>query len=155
MTGGVVRAVPSGRQLLDAVVYAVALTAVLVLVSAAVSLGRYYLLPGGRTGSGFAFDVLYRLSNTLFVLAVFVFGVAAWKLRPTPAWKRDDDDEGGSAALSAEEDAPPLSRATQRVIPASLRLPPTERLSAGWKLLLASVCTFLASVASTLPVTPA
>lgn len=172
MSAAVRGRLPSARQAVDAVVYALSVVAVLAAVSATVAVARYLLLPGGRTGRGVVYDLVLRTSDGLFVLALLVFGVAAWKLRPAPAWKdRDeerrpstagpgsdgdaggatDGDGGGSRDVHDVDGEAWFAATTRRLVPAAYRPAPDERLRVGWRLLLAGVGAFAASVLVTLP----
>lgn len=109
-------------RVVDALLYAVGVTVVLTVVSALVSLATGAGWPGVKFG--------------LFVLGLFVFGVAALDLRPTPRWR----DEPRFSLDSDEETW--FQEHLQRVPP--LRgnaLPPEERFSTGAKLFLAGVLT--------------
>lgn len=113
-------------RVVDALLYAVGLTLVLALVSALVS------LPTGAGWTGVKFG--------LFVLGLFVFGVAALDLRPTPRWRDEPrfslDGDGETWFQGRLQRIPPLRGNT---------LPPEERFSTGAKLFVAGVLTLATS----------
>ena len=120
--GAILRA----RQALDVLVYAVAVVAVLVAVSAAVS----FPVGGGWVGVKFV----------LFFLGFFMFGISTFQLRPKASWKREDDgDSSGRTETrfqSLVQRLPPLGR---------YGLEPSNRLSPAAKLFAASLFALLVS----------
>ncbi|UPM43618.1 DUF7555 family protein [Halocatena salina] len=106
------------RQMVDAFVYAVAVT-VIAFVGAAIS---SFVFGWGWVGVKFV----------LFVLGIGLFGIGTFALRPTPPW-RDD-------SRLPEPDKPVLQARLQRLPPLdSYGLTADERFPTGAKLLLASV----------------
>jgi hypothetical protein len=109
-------------QVLDALVYALAVAGVLAVGTGALSVG----FGGGLVGAKYL----------LFFLGFVLFATGAIGMRPTAAWK--DDEESAAVVGRAEETRfqgtlhrlPPLRR---------YELAPAERLSAGTKLFVASV----------------
>lgn len=124
---------PGRRTLraLDALIYAVGLTALVFLVGMAAGLVR---------GNG-----IVAAEYLLFWTAFVVIGVGAWKLRPRAAWK-------GESRVDAEARTDtPLQRAFRRLPP--LRrydLADRERATDGTKLLLAGLLMFLVHLALSL-----
>jgi hypothetical protein len=118
-----------GRQftlkLLDVVVYAVAVTAVAMVVTGVPSLA----LGWGLVGVKFA----------LFFVGFGMLGYATFKLRPKPPWKDDDDPQ-----LRNDREEVGIAGLVVGLIPARFRLAPDERPSIGAKLFVASV-TMLAT----------
>lgn len=120
------RTAQRARQALDALVYAIAWVAVLVAVSAVVS----FPVGGGWVGVKFV----------LFFVGFFLFGLSAFRLRPTPPWK---DDNGGT---SGEREETRFQAFVQRLPPLGrYGLAPDERLSTAAKLFVASVLALLVS----------
>lgn len=123
MTTGVL-----GRQLLDAFVYAVVVTATAVVGSIAIS----FALGGNWLGVKFI----------LFIVGIGLFGIGTLKLRPAAAWS--DSDKSQTQTNSSEETW--LQARIQRVPPLDrYGLRPDERLSDGVKLFLVSVLILLVS----------
>lgn len=136
-----------GRQLLDAVGYALAVTAVV-----------FALGLGVRTlgGSGW-----FVVELVMFLLGWVLIGYGTLLLNPDPPWsttERDDQtirvtDAGdgtgsgtGTATPPPEETA--FQRAVQRLPPMRwYQLPPGERLSTGLRVFLSGVVVLLASIA--------
>lgn len=112
------------RQALDALVYAVAFVAVLVVLAAVVSVP----IGWGLVGVKFA----------LFFVGFFLFGLSALQLRPTPPWKDDEpnDEREETRFQAAVQRLPPLGR---------YGLPPDDRLPPPAKLFVASVLVLLTS----------
>lgn len=119
MTTGVL-----GRQVLDAFVYAVAVTAIAVIGSIAIS----FALGGNWLG----------VKYILFIVGIGLFGVGTLKLRPSAAWSdREESHNSEETWLQARlQRVPPLDRYGIR---------PNDRLSNGVKLFLGSVLTLLVS----------
>lgn len=110
---------------LDALVYGLAVTAVLVVVSAAIS----FPLGGGWPG----------VKNLLFVLGFALFGLASFQLRPTPPWREEDaatDERRETRFQTAVQAVPPLRW---------YDLPPDDRLLTPARLFLGSVLTLAVS----------
>ena len=119
-----------GRQALDAIVYAVVVTAIVSIISIVVS----FVLGWGLVGVKF----------TLFVVGFGLFGVSTFKLRPTAPWKEENGNE--SSEISYSDDDSPLQRVIHRVLPLDqYELHPKDRLSDGAKLFLASVLMLVVS----------
>lgn len=116
-----------GQQALDAIAYAVAVTAIVVVGSIAIS----FTLGGDWIG----------VKYVLFIVGIGMFGISTFKLRPTAAW-RDSSGDGntGSEHLQTSEGESRVQAAVQRVPPLNrYELHPNERLSGGAKLFLASI----------------
>lgn len=115
------------RQALDALVYGVAVVAVLVVISALISF---------PTGSGWV-----GVKIGLFVTGFLLFGLSSIQLWPTPPWKRDDEEE-----TIGEREETHFQAFVQRIPPLGrYGLAPDERLSSAAKLFVASVLTLLVS----------
>lgn len=114
------------RQALDAVVYAVAVTTIVVVGAAAVS----FVFGGSWLGVKFI----------LFFVGIGLFGIGTFQLRPTPPWRDEGRlpsiDRGGLQPILQR--LPPLDR---------YGLPADDRLPIGAKLLLASVLVLAVSFA--------
>lgn len=115
-----------GRQALDALVYAVAITAIAVIGSIAIS---------------FAFGGKWLgVKYILFLVGIGLFGIGTLKLRPSAAWSENEESQTRNDEetwLQARiQHIPPLDRYGLR---------PNDRLSNGAKLFLASVLILLAS----------
>jgi hypothetical protein len=117
-----------GPQAIDAVAYALALTATLVVGLGGVSV----VLGAGLVG----------LKYGLFVVGILLFGAASLKLRPSAPYS---DTRNLLPVDSAEESG--FQAAVQRALPERYRLAPDERLSDALKLFLASLavlgCSFV------------
>lgn len=117
-----------GRQVLDALVYAVALTAVVLIVSAVIS----FVLGSAWVG----------VKYLMFLAGIGMFGLATFKLRPTPPWK---DTE----RLPADRrEASPFQRVMTEYSPLDPnRFAPNkrDRLSDGVKLFLTSLLVLVVS----------
>jgi FtsH-binding integral membrane protein len=108
-------------QVLDALVYSIAVAGLLTLAASVLSVG----FGGGLVGAKYL----------LFLVGFALFAVGAIGMRPTPAWK--DGDSAGIVGLGEEtrfqgtlHRLPPLRR---------YDLAPAERLSAGAKLFITSL----------------
>lgn len=115
-----------GLQTLDAVAYALVVTALVFAIGAgaAAATGRQPLVGGKRV---------------MFFVGFILLGYSAFQLRPTPLWKRDGETE-------TERRRPVgIQAAVARVMPASIRLAPDERLSPTAKLFIASVLVLATS----------
>jgi hypothetical protein len=113
------------RQALDALVYAVAFVAALVVLAAVVSVP----IGWGWVGVKYA----------LFFVGFFLFGLSTLQLRPTPPWKDEDetvDERAETGFQAAVQRLPPLGR---------YGLAPDERLPPPAKLFVASVLVLLTS----------
>jgi hypothetical protein len=124
------------RQALDAVMYGLAVAAMVFVVGALLGV----VLGGGLVTAKFV----------MFVVGLLMFGYATFQLRPDPPWdtKRTDDgkvkvtknDPGGSVVNSRDETK--FQATVQRIPPLSrYSLPPDDRLSVGAKLFVASLAT--------------
>lgn len=112
-----------GLRLLDAVAYAVVVSALAVAGGAAF---------GFATGRGWV-----GAKYALFVVGFLAFGYASFALRPRPPWKDEDSAD--------RDDGWSLEAAVAEALPRELRLPADDRVGIGGKLLLASVLILLAS----------
>lgn len=115
-----------GRQLLDALVYALALTATLFVGVTLVN----FVLGGSWIGVKYG----------LFFVGIALFGLGTFKLRPKAAWKDKEripaDREGKT----------PFQSAMTRVSPIDPdRIAPDDPLSDGTKLFVAAVLVLLTS----------
>lgn len=116
-----------GRQALDALAYAVAVTAVVAGLSGVASLA---------VGAG-----LVGVKYGLFVVGILLFGVATFKLRPNPP-----GNDGDRESLPVDRrGASSFQAAVQRALPARYRIPPDERLSDAARLFLASLLVLATS----------
>lgn len=134
-----------GDQVLDALVYALAVTVVSIAFGVVVIAIIALLTKGTLSGIRW----LYGLQWVLFLLGFLTMGLGALKLRPPPAWK--DDPRLG---ISDSRRDTPLQRAVQRLPPlAGREIESEDRFSDGAKLLIASavmfVTLFLLGVAQT------
>ncbi|GAA0287631.1 DUF7555 family protein [Halobacterium noricense] len=119
-------------QLLDAVAYAVWLTAAFAVVS-----GVLALLVGGQVAPGVKYG--------LFVFGWLAFGYGTFKLLPSRPWK--DDDERGPFETAAGEDTQ-FQALVQRLPPARFRpVPVVHRLPTGVRVFLASLVMLGTSLA--------
>jgi hypothetical protein len=106
-----------GRQALDALTYAVVITAVLFAASTAVSL----LFGRGLVGT----------KHLLFFLGFLMFGYGAFGLQPAKPWKDGD---------GSNDDTPKgFQRFAEQTIPTDYRVHPRDRLSTAAKLFVASL----------------
>jgi len=128
------------QQVLDVVVYALAVTAVVFLASFAVSL---------VFGSGWL-----GVELLMFVVGWLLFGYGTFQLRPRPPWKTEKTADGKIKVTDTREKAPTVGsrqetrfQATvQRIPPLRwYRLPPEERLSIATKLFVSGVAVLVAS----------
>lgn len=128
-----------GRQVLDALVYAIVVTGVAFAIGGVVS----FPLGGGLLG----------IKYFLFLVGFVLFGYGAFQLRPSRAWNVDKsgdeieierNEKTGEVVGSREETR--FQSAVQR-LPPLLRysIPPEERFPPGAKLFLASVAILLTS----------
>jgi hypothetical protein len=121
-----------GRQALDAIVYAVVVTAIVGIGSTAIS----FVLGWGLVGVKFI----------LFVIGFVLFGAATFKLRPTAPWREENGSESSGVSYAGSDNDSPLQRAIYRVLPLDqYELHPKDRLSDGAKLFLASVLMLVIS----------
>ena len=134
------------HQVVDAVVYALAVT-VLVLVVALVLAGLLYE------------DVAQGLVLITFVGGFVIFGYGTFQLRPSSAWKkaRSSEAEDEIEIARTETDAraesigqaehTPFQAAVQEVPPLRwYSIPPDQRLPTGVKIFLSGVLVLLASL---------
>ncbi|WP_254536667.1 DUF7555 family protein [Halomarina litorea] len=124
--GAVERPSRRGRQAVDALGYAVAVTLTVAAVVGVLSLALGAGLNGVKYG--------------LFVVGILLFGVATLKLRPTAPYS---DARNLLPTDSGEESG--FQAAVQGAIPARYRLSPDERVSDALKLFLASVLVLAVS----------
>jgi len=128
-----------GRQVLDALVYAIVVTGVAFVIGAVVS----FPLGGGLLG----------IKYFLFLVGFVLFGYGAFQLRPSRAWKVDKsgdeieierNEKTGDVVGSREETR--FQSSVQRLPPLSrYSIPPDERFSPDAKLFLASIAILLTS----------
>ena len=124
------------RKAVDAVVYAVAVAAVVFALGTVLGV----LLGGG----------LVTAKYVMFLLGILLFGYATFQLRPEPPWDTTET-EGGEIKVTKNE---PNDRvvggrgetrfqaAVQRIPPLPwYSLPPNERLSVPFKMFLGSLAT--------------
>ena len=115
---------------IDALAYAAALTGVVFLLTASVSVALGGGLPGAKW--------------LMFFLGFLMLGYASLKLRPRAAWKQNGDGDGGDGGLFAGSREPVgveklVGRLLDATLPPSLRPVPSERPSSASKLFLAAV----------------
>jgi hypothetical protein len=144
---------PRRLQALDAVAYAITLTAVIFVATTAVSLAA----GAGLVGTKYA----------LFFIGFGLFGYATFRLRPKSAWKREGSQSGGGGPITgsiapssipdtiAETSLPRSSQSSDgetrfqamstALLPDEWVLPPEARLSAPAKLFLASIAVLATS----------
>jgi hypothetical protein len=124
------------RQVVDALVYANAVAAVVFAVGVGVGL---------VTGRG-----LVAAKHTMFFVGILTFGIATFKLRPDPPWDTERTDDGeikvtknepnGRVVGGREETR--FQSVVQRIPPLPwYSLPPDDRLPVGAKLFVASLAT--------------
>lgn len=127
-------------QAIDAVAYAIAITALTVVFG-----GVLGLLLGG----GWAF-----VEVVMFVIGWLLFGYGALKLRPTPPWKRNRQGRLGkirevvaeeTGTTEQREDTRVESIVTQTPGVGARVPPPDERLPMAAKLFIAGIVVLLAS----------
>lgn len=134
------------HQLVDAVVYALSVTAVASLAALVLA-----VVLGNDVSAGF-------VKYTMFI-GLIVLGVGTFKLRPSAAWKKErssevegdveiartDTDRRGESI--GQDERTPFETAVQRVPPLRwYSLPPDQRLSTGAKLFLAGLLVWAASL---------
>ena len=119
-------------QVLDTVGYAVAVTAVVFLVGAAIAAvaGRQPLL-GAKW--------------FMFFVGFLLLAYSAFQLRPTPAWKETDESETGAGNGTTDDSPVGLQALVARAIPEAYQLPVDQRHSAALKLFVASVFVLVTS----------
>ena len=124
------------RKALDAVVYALAVAAVVFLLGALLGL----LLGGG----------LVTAKYVMFVLGLLLFGYATFQLRPDPPWDTTRTEDGEikvtrnepSGEVVRGRDETRFQAWVQRIPPLPwYSLPPGQRFSVAFKLFLASLAT--------------
>lgn len=117
-----------GRQVLDALVYAVSLTAVVLIVSAVIS----FVLGSAWVG----------VKYLMFLVGIGMFGLSTFKLRPTPPWKDTDrlstDRRGTTPFQTIMNNYSPID--PNRFAPKK-----SDRLSNGVKLLFSSILVLVVS----------
>lgn len=127
------------RQVLDALVYAIAVTGVVFVIGSVLS----FSLGGGFVGVKFF----------LFLVGFLLFGYGALQLRPARPWdvqKSDGDIEivrnDGMGEVIGSREETRFQSAVQRIPPLpQYSIPPEERLSPGAKLFIASLVVLLTS----------
>ncbi|MFC6960554.1 DUF7555 family protein [Halocatena marina] len=116
------------RQALDAIVYAIVVTVIVVIGSIVVS----FTLGGGWIG----------VKYILFIVGIGLFGVGTFKLRPTAPWRDSElvstDSDRASWIQMRIEQIPPLDQ---------YGLQPNDRISDGVKILFASILILIVSFA--------
>ena len=136
------------HQLVDAVVYALSVTAVVFAVALVLS-------------ALFSDDVSEGVVYLTFVSGFAIFGYGTLRLRPSAAWKKerageaeedvklartDTDDRGESIGQTERSQ---FQAAVQRVPPLRwYSLPPDQRLSPGTKIFLSGVAVLVGSLAT-------
>ncbi len=124
------------RKAVDAVVYAVAVAAVVFALGTILGV----LLGGG----------LVTAKYVMFLLGILLFGYATFQLRPDPPWDTTETEEGElkvtkneqNSRVVGERDETRFQAAVQRIPPLPwYSLPPNQRFSVGFKLFLASLAT--------------
>ncbi|WP_276280116.1 DUF7555 family protein [Halorussus caseinilyticus] len=124
------------RQLLDAVIYGLAVAAVVFVLGVAVGLAV-----GG---------VFVTAKYVMFVVGLLLFGYATFQLRPDPPWDTEQTEDGKVRVTKNEpkgsvvggRDETKFQAAVQRIPPLShWSLPPNERLPVGGKMFVASLAT--------------
>lgn len=119
---------PRLGRLVDAAAYAVAVTALVILVSLPLSL----LLGAGLTGVKYA---------------LFLAGLALLTLSVVRLWPTDPDDVAVTGGQSPADETR-FQRAVQRLVAVdALRVPPRLRLATPYRLLVASLLTMATSFA--------
>lgn len=121
-------------QMLDTVGYAVAVTAVVFLLGAAIA------AVAGR-------QPLVGAKWFMFFVGFLLLAYSAFQLRPTPAWKESDGGKNGNGGANGAADDGPvgLQAVVARALPEAYRLPVDERHSAALKLFVASVFVLVTS----------
>lgn len=120
-------------QVLDTVGYAIAVTAVVFLVGAAIA---------AATGR----QPLVGAKWFMFLVGFALLAYSAFQLRPTPKWKQDEEDgNGGLLGTDTDDGQVGLQAAVARAVPDDYRLPADERHSAAVKLFVASVFVLVTS----------
>ncbi|WP_137284091.1 DUF7555 family protein [Halorussus salinisoli] len=124
------------RQLLDAVVYALAVAALVFVVGTLVGLA----VGGGLVTAKFV----------MFVVGLLLFGYATFQMRPDPPWDTEQTEDGKVRVTKNEpkgtvvggRDETRFQAAVQRIPPLPwYSLPPNERLSIAVKMFVASLAT--------------
>ncbi|WP_227353157.1 DUF7555 family protein [Haladaptatus salinisoli] len=129
------------RQVIDALVYAVAVTSVVFLVGGALS----FSLGRGLVG----------VKYVLFLVGLLLFGYATFQLRPSQPWDVDRTGDGVEIVRNDDRAEAIGSRketrfqaAVQRIPPLTrYSIPPEERLPAAVKLFLTSIAVLGTSFA--------
>src|SRR6056297_3107185 len=131
------------RKAVDAVVYALAVAAVVFLLGAVLGV----LLGGG----------LVTAKYVMFVVGILLFGYATFQLRPDPPWSTERTGDGETVIVKNDDSDDPVvnsrtetrfQAAVQRIPPLSwYSLPPSDRVSIAAKLFLASLVTLAWSYA--------
>lgn len=130
------------RRLLDAVMYGLAVTAVMFVIGGVLGL----LLGGG----------LVTVKFWLFLMGILMFGYATFQLRPSRPWKTEEGEDGelkvtktkpkGESIGSRDESR--FQATVQKIPPLSwYSLPPSERWPVGAKMFVASLVVLLTSFA--------
>lgn len=124
------------RQAVDAVVYALAVAAVVFVLG---------VLVGQLVGGG-----LVTAKYVMFVVGLLTFGYATFKLRPDPPWATEHTEDGKirvtkkrpSGRVVGGREETRFQAAVQRIPPLPwYSLPPDDRLSVAAKLFVASLAT--------------
>ena len=122
------------RQALDAVMYAVAVAAVVFVAGTALGV----VLGGG----------LITAKYVMFLVGLLLFGYGTFQMRPDPPWGTETTDEGEikvtrnspKGTVVGGRDETRFQATVQRIPPLSrYSLPPDDRLSAAAKLFVASI----------------
>lgn len=124
------------RQALDAIVYGIAVAAVVF---------GFGVVVGLAVGGG-----LVTAKFVMFVAGLLMFGYATFQLRPDPPWDTKETEEGELTVVKNEPDGSVVGDREETRFQATIQglpplswysLPPEERLSAGAKLFVASLAT--------------
>jgi hypothetical protein len=120
------------RQVIDALVYAVAVTCVAFLVGGLLS----FSLGRGLVG----------VKYVLFLVGLLLFGFATFQLRPSPPWDVEKTDDGVEVVRNDRSEVigsrteTRFQAAVQRIPPLThYSIPPEERFPSSVKLFLSSI----------------
>lgn len=131
---------PRARQLLDALVYAVAVAGVVFALGIVVS----FLLGSNLVG----------VKYFLFLVGILLFGYSTFLMLPEPPWDVEKTGDGDIEIIQNEKrgkvigsrDETRFQAAVQRIPPLpSYSIPPEQRLSPATKLFIASIAVLATS----------